>query len=122
MLWQQHNGFDKDYKKISKKQRGLDDGFKKVKKLLAIQFDASDPQPIIAPGKLHHISSNENAGWSFWKVEVMVSGLKPSLWPRIWFVVSGDTIIFLAINTHNTGYNDNSIESLALDRYSDIAD
>lgn len=116
MRWQQTNGFELEFKKISKKQRGLDSGFEKAKRLLACYFDPASPnRTVIAPGKIHRIT--DYIDWEFWKLEVMVVGLKPSLWPRVWFAVSGDAITFLAIAMHNSNYTDAEIERLALERY-----
>lgn len=114
--WQQHGSFVNEFKRISRKQKGLEDGFQRVKKLLSIYFDPLSPNTgVIAPGKIHRLT--DYVDWEFWKVEVMVIGLKPKLWPRVWFAVCGDTITFLAINMHNSGYDDNTVEHNALERY-----
>ena len=121
MKWQLHNGFESDFKKIAKKQRGLGDGFEKVKRLLEKHFDPENPQPVIAPGKIHRVSSSSDGNWTLWKIEIMVASLKPNLWPRAWFAVSGDTITFLAINSHNENYDDDAMTKLALDRYDEVS-
>lgn len=114
--WQLHDSFLNEFKKISKKHRSLDDDFEKVKKLLDKYFDPINPNTnVISPGKIHRL--HNYADWALWKVEVMVVGLKPGLWPRVWFAVSGDTITFLVIDMHNSGYDDNTLEKCALDRY-----
>lgn len=120
MLWQEHNSFSKELKKICGKYPQTLDGIKKVKKLLSVQFNPLQPTEIIAPGKIHHVSGN--ATWDLWKVEVLVpnSGLRPSQWPRMWFSVSGETITLLAIVTHINNYETNDIDRLAICRLSEV--
>lgn len=114
--WQQHNSYLGEFKKIAKKQRGLEEGFIKLKKLLDVYFDPINPDTnVIASGKIHQIA--DYAEWGLWKVEVMIVGLKPNLWPRVWFAVHGNTITFLAIKMHNSNYDDNEIEKIALERF-----
>lgn len=116
MQWQQHSSFEKEYKKICKKQNGLERGFEHVKKLLAVYFDPIEPSTdIIDPGKIHRLC--DYTEWQLWKIEVMIVGLKTNLWPRVWFAVSGNTITFLVIGMHNTNYDDNTLEKIALERY-----
>lgn len=117
MQWLKHEGFDGDFKKLSKKYPAAHDGLHKVKKLLSVQFDPIDPKEIIASGKIHR--RHQNAIWEMWKVEMIVVGLRPNQWPRAWFVVSGDTVIFLTIATHMQNYDDNSMDKIALRRVSD---
>ncbi len=116
MQWQQHDSFTNEYKKICKKQRGFADGFERVKRLLGVYFDPICPNTtVIAPGKIHRL--RDYTDWELWKVEVMIVGLKPNLWPRVWFAVCGENITFLAVDMHNTNYDDNALEKIALDRY-----
>lgn len=58
------------------------------------------PQQVIGPAKLHRVTQNDI--WTIWKVEMVVpkSGLRPNQFPRVWFVVQGDTIAFLCIALH----------------------
>jgi hypothetical protein len=120
MLWQQHDEFISELKKICKKYRQVDDGVGRIKKLLAVQFHPQSPQEIIAPGKIHRVRADTT--WEIWKVEVLVpkSGLKPNQWPRMWFGVSGETITLLAIVTHMQNYDNNTIDALALKRMTDV--
>ena len=120
MNWQEHNSFVAEYKKLSKKQHRIDDYFAKLKKLLSKQFDPSNPIEVIAPGKIHHVTTAET-GIAFWKVEMMVEGLRPNQWPRVWFAIKGDTITFLVIKSHTDNYDNNSEDLIAQNRYSDIA-
>lgn len=88
-----------------------------VQKLLSVQFDPENPRQAIAPGKLHRLKESDM--WSLWKIEVMVVGLRPNQWPRVWFLRYGAAIIFLASASHTQNYDDNEMERLALDRLSD---
>ena len=120
MLWQEHDSFAKELKKICGKHPQVEDGVARVKKLLAVQFNPLRPEEVIAPGKIHRVHGNNI--WELWKVEVLVpkSGLKPNQWPRMWFSVSGETITFLAIATHIRNYDNNEVDRLAIKRLSDI--
>lgn len=64
-----------EFKKLSRKQRNLEQAFSALKKLLQSQFHPIKPQPVIAPGKIHHVTTDDS-GWELWKVEMMVK--KPS--------------------------------------------
>lgn len=118
MQWLAHEAFENDLKKLRKKYPGVEDGLKKIKKLLAVQFDPIDPKEVIAPAKIHR--RHQNAIWELWKVEVIVVGLKPNQWPRVWFVVSGSTITFLTVGSHTQNYDDNTMDRIALERISDF--
>lgn len=120
MLWQEHDGFVKELKKICGKYPQVKDGIARVKKLLAVQFDPTKPDAVIAPGKIHRVRGDIT--WEVWKVEVLLpkSGLRPNQWPRMWFAVSGETITLLAVVTHMDNYDNNDIDRLALARLSDI--
>lgn len=119
MNWQQHNAFQTEFKKLSRKQRDLEKSFSALKKLLAVQF-ATQPSQVIAPGKIHRIYSDDT-GWELWKVEMFIKDLRPNQWPRVWFSVSGATITFLAIASHTSNYNNNTMDQLALSRHDDVA-
>ncbi len=120
MLWQQHDEFVAELKKICKKYPQVDDGVERIKRLLAAQFDPQSPEAVIAPGKIHRVRADTT--WMLWKVEVLVpkSGLRPNQWPRMWFGVSGETITLLAIATHMQNYDNNAIDIQALKRLTDI--
>ena len=121
MYWQSHDSFDTELKKLGKKYRQLDDGLKKVKRLLERQFDPNNPQSIIGPGKLHRVTADRT--WELWKVEVALigSGLRPNQWPRMWFAVSGDTFTLLTVAVHQDNYDDGAQDRLAINRYTDIS-
>jgi hypothetical protein len=118
MQWLEHDAFTREFKKLGKKYAAADQGLKAVKKLLAVQFDPIDPREVIAPAKIHR--RHQNAVWELWKIEMMIVGLRPSQWPRVWFVVSGDTITFLTAGTHMQNYDDNAMDKIALQRISDF--
>lgn len=124
MQFHQHDSFQKELRAVCKKQKHLtaaiDSGFEKVSKLLVVQFDPIDPQVAIPPGKLHRVSGF--GAWELWKVEVVLIGttLRPSQWPRMWFAVSGDKIVFLCIAAHMQNYDNNTVDRIAADRASDF--
>lgn len=120
MLWQEHDSFVKELKKICSKYPQASDGIAKVKKLLSVQFHPLRPEVVIAPGKIHRVHADTT--WELWKVDVLMpkSGLRTSQWPRMWFSVSGETITLLAIVTHMSNYDNNEIDRLAMKRLSDI--
>jgi hypothetical protein len=117
MLWLEHSSFTRELKILNKKY-AISDGMRKIKKLLEVQFDPITPREVIAPGKLH--CCTRNGVWELWKVEVLVSGLKPNQWPRVWFVLSGDTITFLTLGSHINNYSDDKMEKVALDRLAEF--
>ena len=120
MNFLEHNDFRKDLKPIQKKHQGIGKGLDSIKLLLAKQFDPLDRLEVIGPSKINRVL--ETPTWEIWKVEVAVpgSGLRPSQWPRVWFVVSGANITFLAIAMHGDNYADNRITALAKTRATDI--
>lgn len=123
MQFQEHDSYQKELRSICKKQKQLsvaiNNGLTKVKKLLAIQFDPLDPQVVIPPGKLHRVSGFQT--WELWKVEVVLLGttLRPNQWPRMWFAISGDKVVFLCIVAHMQNYDNNTVDNTATDRASD---
>lgn len=118
MLWLEHDAFSREFKQFCKKQRTAEAGFKAVKKLLAKQFDPNNPLEIIAPGKIHRVYQSQT--WEIWKVEMLVAGLRPNQWPRIWFVVNGNEITFLTKGSHVENYSDNEKDRLAFSRVTDL--
>lgn len=119
MLWQTHDSFDKDIKKLRKNYPQIDKSLAATRRLLERQFHPTSPEAIIGPGKIHRVTQNQT--WEIWKFEMLVAGLRPNQWPRIWFAVSGDTITFLVANSHVNNYDNNECDLLAVERYSDIS-
>jgi hypothetical protein len=119
MLFSEHPAFTREMKSLQKRL-DVDTGMARVKKLLAVHFDPENPKPVIDHGKLHRLKATDI--WSLWKVEVMVVGLRPSQWPRVWFLLRGATITFLVGASHAQNYSDNEMERLALDRLLDYVE
>lgn len=119
MKFLEHDQFSKELKTLNKKYRTLGKGLDAVKRLFQKQFDSITPEEVIAPGKIHRL--HQNSMWSLWKIEVAVpgSGLKPNQWPRMWFAVSGDKIVLLAIAAHMQNYDNNKLDAIASGRVSD---
>lgn len=120
MNFLQHDDFVKELSKLVKKHRNLDAGMKAVERLLQRQFDPLKPEEVIAPGKIHRVT--QNAIWALWKIEVALpgSGLKPNQWPRMWFAVSGDRVVYLCIVVHMQNYDNNEVDKIAQARTSDF--
>lgn len=115
-----HAGIEKEIKTLERRHRNLKQGLRAFEKLCNVQFNPTNPQQVIAPSKLHRISHNN--AWSMWKIELVIpqSNLRPSQYPRMWFVVKGSVIALLCISTHIDNYNDNAVTAVALGRVSDI--
>ena len=122
--WSQHDAFQKELKALKKKHRDIEKDIEKVKKLLVAHFFTEGTKgAVLKPGKIHRVTvENDTTGRELWKVEVVTKGLKPSLWPRLWFMMDGENITFLAIASHKDNYDNNAMDMLALERYRDILD
>ncbi len=116
-----HDGFEKEIAALEKRRlqyiRTSLEGFEK---LCGFHFHPTNPQPRIAPGKLHRVTQNDV--WTMWKTELPVikSGLRPNQYPRMWFGESGAVIAFLCISSHIDNYNDKEMDRLALSRVTDL--
>ena len=124
ITWSQHNAYSREFKTLRKTTRSIEEDIEKVKRLLVAHFYTEQTKgSVINPGKIHRITvDNDATSRELWKVEVIVSGLKPNLWPRLWFMIDGETITFLAIASHKTNYDNNEIDRIAIERYRDMVD
>jgi len=116
-----HDNIKKEIAAFEKRRfRTIQQGLSSFERLCEKQFHPTNPQPVIASAKLHRITQNEI--WTLWKVELIIpnSGLRPNQWPRMWFAVKGDNIVFLCISTHIDDYNDEQMNRLSLSRVSDF--
>lgn len=116
-----HEDFEKEIAALEKRRlRYIRKSLLGFQKLCEIHFHPISPQRRINPGKLHRLTQNDT--WTIWKTELAVikSGLRPSQYPRIWFVVSGNTIVFLCIASHTDNYRDDDMDKLAMARASGI--
>lgn len=96
----------------------MDGGLKAFERLCEVQFNPLNPQQVIAPAKLHRVTQNDE--WSIWKIELVVPGIKPNQFPRMWFAVRGPDIALLCIATHIDNYDDNRMVTIAVGRVTDI--
>lgn len=115
-----HDGIQKEISIFEKKFRGIKNGLSVFERLCEAQFNPTNPRQVIAPAKLHRITQNDI--WTMWKVELVVpnSGLRPSQYPRMWFVVKGNIIALLCMSSHVDNYDDKKMDNLALLRISDL--
>ena len=122
--WLQHSAYQKELKALKKTFRTLEGDLEKVKKLLIAHFFIEATQgTVIHPGKIHRVSvDGDVSSRELWKVEVMVHGQRPSLWPRLWFMIDGENIAFLVIASHKTNYDNNEMDRIAKKRYLEMID
>ncbi|MFA6315096.1 MAG: hypothetical protein WC648_01860 [Candidatus Paceibacterota bacterium] len=115
-----HDGFEKEVSVFERRFKNVRFSLSGFKKLCEIHFNPLKPSPRIAPGKLHRITQNDV--WSLWKTELPIikSGLRPNQYPRIWFVVQGNTIVFLCMATHIDKYDDEEMNRIAQSRVTDL--
>ncbi len=115
-----HAGIQKEIASLEKKFRGVRDGLSIFEKICEVQFNPTNPRQVITPAKLHRVTQNNL--WTLWKVELVVpnSGLRPNQYPRMWFVVKGEIIVFLSISSHINNYNDEEMNTVALSRVTDF--
>lgn len=115
-----HDDIQKEIAALERRFRTIRDGLAIFERLCEKQFNPTNPQQVITPGKIHRITQNDL--WTLWKIELVIpnSGLRPSQWPRMWFVVKGAIIAFLCISSHVDNYNDEDMKRLALSRISDL--
>ena len=113
-----HSSFEKEATKLKRRFLSLDKGLLSFQRLCEVQFNPINPQQVIAPAKLHRVTQNDL--WSIWKIELVVPGVRPNQFPRMWFAVRGSNIAFLCIATHIDNYDDNQMVKLASERVTDI--
>ncbi len=106
-----HPALEKEIAAYERRFRSIEAAFHAFEKLCEVQFNPTNPQSVIAPGKLHCTSRNEV--WTSWKVELAVKGLRASQFPRVWFAVKGDTILFTCMSSHIDNYKDSQMSELA---------
>jgi hypothetical protein len=113
-----HPAFEKETAKLKRRFPALESGLNSSRRLCEVQFSPTNPQRVIAPAKLHRVTQNDF--WSVWKIELVVPGIKPNQFPRMWFAVQGSNIALLCIATHIDNYDDNLMVKIAVERVTDI--
>lgn len=115
-----HDGALKEIAALQRRFATIRDGLESLERLCAVQFDPANPKQVIAPAKLHRVTQNDI--WTLWKVELVIpkSGLRPNQWPRMWFAVKGEIIVFLCVATHADNYSDEKMNWLAMARVTDF--
>lgn len=114
----EHPSFSKEKLKLNKKVRNLEKGLNSFYRLCEVQFHPLAPKQVISPAKLHRVTQNDR--WTIWKVELVVPGLRPNQFPRVWFAVQGASVAFVCLATHIANYSDNEMNKIAVERVSDI--
>ena len=101
--------FEKDLKVFCKKQKTFAADLKYSEKLIIEKF--INNEDFTTSGKIHRITTfNSESSAEVWKIEAMCQGLRPSQWPRIWFLIYNGSIVFLRLNFHANNYDDNAME------------
>ncbi len=116
-----HDGFEKEIAALERRRlRHIRESLSGFQKLCEFHFHPTNPQTRIHPGKIHRVTQNDV--WTMWKTELPVikSNLRPNQYPRMWFAIRGNTIIFLCISSHIDNYTDEDMNRLALSRVSDF--
>ena len=74
------------------------------------------PAQVNKPHMLHRLTVTGQ--WEIWKIPVMVKGLRPGQWPRLWIGVPLGTpvIVPLVLDEHKSGYDDNTNQATAESR------
>lgn len=113
-----HPSFNKETVKLRRRFSFLDKALEAFKMLCEFQFHPINPQQRIAPAKLHRVTQNDL--WSIWKIELSVPNIKSNQSPRVWFAVKGSNVVFLCTASHVDNYNDNQMNTIAIERVTDI--
>jgi hypothetical protein len=101
----------KDAKKFAKKHKDFRRYFGYLKNLLANYKDDGGRFPGVAPAKKHRISENDK--YVLYKIEMVISGLRPNQYPRVFIAARDDVprIAFLKLVSHIDNYDNNSVVS-----------
>jgi hypothetical protein len=121
MIFRAHDGFEKEITALEKRRlRRIRESLAGFRKLCEVHFHPTHPERRIDPGKLHRVTQNDV--WVLWKIELAVIGsdLRPNQYPRMWFVVSGETVAFLCIGSHIENYRDKEMDDRAISRVVDM--
>ena len=115
-----HDGIKNEIATAKKRYSTVSDGFSAFERMCEVQFNPTKPQQVIAPAKLHRITQNDI--WTMWKIELVVpnAGLRPNQYPRVWFAVKGEVIVFLCMGTHIDNYDDEKMNKIAMSRVTDF--
>ena len=114
--------FTKDLKKICKKYKTFRNDLAISEKMLFEKF--INNADFSVNGKIHQIKalSEETPGIGIWKIEAMCQGVKPNLWPRIWFLLNREYIHLLLARIHSDNYDNNTVDREASKIAKDIID
>jgi len=103
-----HPHFEKEAANLKRRFPFFDSGIESFKRICEVHFNPITPKQVIAPAKLHRITSFNN--FTIWKIELAVKNLRPNQFPRVWFAVQGATVAFLCVATHIDNHNDNAMD------------
>lgn len=102
------------YKAICKKHKTFPKNYEQSFTLLNGHLcPAKDIHPVSSK-RLVHLADGD--GYQVWKFHVMVQGLKPGQWPRLWVGVAMelDLLVPLDLRMHGDNYDDSTVERGAI--------
>lgn len=106
-----HDSFSKQAARFKERFSNFENGLESFRLICQQQFSPTAPKQVIPPGKLHRKKACD--GYTIWKVELVVQGFKSNQFPRLWFAVRGEDLVFLCMGTHIDGYRDNEMDQSA---------
>ena len=113
-----HSHFEKEAAAMKRRFPAFSDALESFKRLAEVQFALENPKQVMAPGKLHRVST---VGiYSLWKIELAIKGVKSNQSPRIWFAIQGTNLAFLCAKSHIDNYNNNETDSFATSLITDL--
>lgn len=97
-------------KKLQSKHPTFREDFKKAYTLLNNHLCVAKPTKPISPKRLTQLHHSDD--FEVWKYQVMVQGLRPNQWPRMWVGVirQVDLLVPLVLDAHQNNYNDSDNE------------
>jgi hypothetical protein len=116
-VWRQYRSFDKECKPLIKKYPGFLTHLEKGCRLIESHFSH---ESVISSNKILHVTNDPNGQWALWKLKLYVKGLKSGQWPRVWFGLTSNYYVLLAIRMHQDNYDDNHMNKLAVERLQEV--
>lgn len=108
------------FKDIKKKHRTFGEDLEQALTLVNQQLCPKKSGKPLTSKHLTHLHDGD--GFQVWKFKVMVQGLRPGQWPRIWLGVAHDfdLIVPLVLDMHGNNYDDNAHQRTAIQTMSDF--
>lgn len=103
-----------EFKEIKKKHRSFEGDLEKALTLVNQQLCPKKTGRPLTSKHLNHLHDGE--GFQVWKFQVMVQGLRPGQWPRVWLGVTHEfeLIVPLVLDMHGNNYDDSTHQREAI--------